>query len=85
LTVRELEVLQLVAKGRTNAEIAKILFLSEATVKTHLRRIFGKLRVTDRASAVATAIAAGGFVPVQRGSANHAPPDRLIPGQQAGI
>jgi len=69
LTVRELEVLQLVAMGRTNAEIAKRLFLSEATVKTHLRRIFGKLQVTDRASAVATAIAAGGLVPVQRGGA----------------
>jgi two-component system, NarL family, nitrate/nitrite response regulator NarL len=66
LTVRELEVLQLVAMGRTNAEIAKLLFLSEATVKTHLRRIFGKLQVTDRASAVAAAIAAGGLVPVQR-------------------
>ncbi|MGH3512032.1 MAG: LuxR C-terminal-related transcriptional regulator [Pseudonocardiaceae bacterium] len=66
LTVRELEVLQLVAIGRTNAEIAKILFLSEATVKTHLRRIFGKLQVSDRASAVATAIATGGLVPVQR-------------------
>jgi len=69
LTVRELEVLQLVAMGRTNAEIAKLLFLSEATVKTHLRRIFGKLQVTDRASAVATAIAAGGLVPMQRGGA----------------
>lgn len=67
LSVREREVLQLVAEGRTNAEIAKILFLSEATIKTHLRRIFGKLQVTDRASAVATAIAPGGLVPVQRG------------------
>jgi two-component system, NarL family, nitrate/nitrite response regulator NarL len=65
LSARELEVLQLVAKGRTNAEIAKEFFLSEATVKTHLRRIFGKFQVTDRASAVATAIAAGGLVPVQ--------------------
>lgn len=70
LSPRELEVLQLVAEGRTNAEIAKTLFLSEATVKTHLRRIFGKLQVTDRASAVATAIAAGGLVPVQRDGAN---------------
>jgi two-component system nitrate/nitrite response regulator NarL len=65
LSARELEVLQLVSKGRTNAEIAKEFFLSEATVKTHLRRIFGKLQVTDRASAVATAIVAGDIVPVQ--------------------
>lgn len=70
LSARELEVLQLVADGRTNAEIAKAFFLSESTVKTHLRRIFGKLQVTDRASAVATAIAAGGLVPVQRNGAN---------------
>lgn len=66
LSVRELEVLRLVAEGRTNAEIAKAFFLSEATVKTHLRRIFSKLQVTDRASAVATAIAVGGIVPAQR-------------------
>lgn len=66
LSAREAEVLQLVAEGRTNGEIAKTLFLSEATVKTHLRRIFGKLEVTDRAAAVATAIAEGGFVAVQR-------------------
>lgn len=70
LSVRELEVLQLVAEGRTNAKIAKAFFLSEATVKTHLRRIFGKLQVTDRASAVANAIAAGDLVPVQRNGAN---------------
>ncbi|MGH8921153.1 MAG: LuxR C-terminal-related transcriptional regulator, partial [Actinomycetes bacterium] len=70
LSAREREVLQLVAQGRTNAVIAKALFLSEATVKTHLRRIFGKLQVTDRASAVATAIAAGGLVPVRHTDAN---------------
>ncbi len=72
LSTRELEVLQLVADGRTNAEIAKAFFLSEATVKTHLRRIFGKLQVTDRASAVATAIAAGDLFPVPRNGANQA-------------
>ncbi len=71
LSIRELEVLQLVAQGRTNAEIARAFFLSEATIKTHLRRIFGKLQVTDRASAVATAIAAGALVPAQRNGANH--------------
>jgi DNA-binding NarL/FixJ family response regulator len=70
LSTRELEVLQLVAEGRTNAEIAKTLFLSEATIKTHLRRIFGKLQVSDRASAVATAITAGGLVPVQHDGAD---------------
>lgn len=70
LSARELEVLQLVADGLTNAEIARALFLSEATVKTHLRRIFGKLQVTDRASAVATAIATCGLVPVQHSGAN---------------
>ncbi|MGH3529147.1 MAG: response regulator transcription factor, partial [Pseudonocardiaceae bacterium] len=64
-----LQVLQLVANGRTNAEIAKAFFLSEATIKTHLRRIFAKLEVTDRASAVATAIATGRLVPVQRNGA----------------
>lgn len=69
LSARELQVLQLVASGRTNAEIAKAFFLSEATIKTHLRRIFTKLQVTDRASAVATAIATGGLVPVQRNGA----------------
>lgn len=69
LSARELQVLQLVASGRTNAEIAKEFYLSEATIKTHLRRIFGKLHVTDRASAVATAIAAGSLVPVQRNGA----------------
>jgi len=84
LSSREVEVLQLVAEGRTNAEIAKAFFLSEATVKTHLRRIFGKLQVTGRASAVATAIAtgaiiAGGLVPVQHNRARHDHPVSLVP------
>lgn len=55
LSTREREVLALVAQGRTNAEAAAALFISEATVKTHLQHIYAKLEVPDRASAVATA------------------------------
>ncbi|MQA94475.1 MAG: response regulator [Streptosporangiales bacterium] len=55
LSARELEVLRLVAKGRANRAIAADLFISEATVKTHLTHIYGKLGVSDRAAAVATA------------------------------
>ena len=50
---RELEVLRLVAKGKTNKEIAAELFISEATVKTHLLHVYEKLEANDRASAVA--------------------------------
>jgi DNA-binding NarL/FixJ family response regulator len=52
LTVREVEVLQLVVKGNTNAEIANALFISEATVKTHISNIFTKLDLRDRVQAV---------------------------------
>ncbi|MFC7310071.1 response regulator [Streptomyces monticola] len=55
LSTREREVLALVAKGTSNREIAAELFISEATVKTHLTHIYGKLGVKDRAAAVATA------------------------------
>lgn len=54
LSTRELEVLRLVARGTGNREIATELFISEATVKTHLTHIFAKLDVKDRAAAVAT-------------------------------
>jgi len=59
LTGRELEVLQLVADGRSNREIGATLFLSEATVKSHLVHINTKLGVRSRTSAVAAAREAG--------------------------
>ena len=59
LSARELEVLALVAKGLTNADIGQALHISEATVKTHLLRTFGKLDVSDRTAAVTTAMALG--------------------------
>jgi len=59
LTERELEVLQLVAQGLTNQEIANRLFLSLNTVKAHSRNIYGKLGVHSRTQAVATARAVG--------------------------
>ncbi|MFB4308487.1 response regulator [Actinomadura sp. GTD37] len=55
LSARELEVLRLVARGTGNREIAAELFISEATVKTHLTHIYAKLDANDRAAAVATA------------------------------
>ncbi|GAA5205294.1 response regulator [Microbacterium kyungheense] len=59
LTERELEVLRLVAEGTTNRDIASSLFLSEATVKTHLLHIYAKLGATDRAAAVAVGFQRG--------------------------
>jgi DNA-binding NarL/FixJ family response regulator len=53
LTDRELDILRLVAAGTSNKEAAKRLFISEATVKTHLLHLYGKLCVRDRAAAVA--------------------------------
>jgi DNA-binding NarL/FixJ family response regulator len=55
LSGREIEVLRLVSDGRSNREIAKQLFLSETTVKSHLVHIYGKLGVRSRTSAVARA------------------------------
>jgi len=55
LTDRELDVLRLLATGASNPEIAKSLFVTEATVKTHLVHIFGKLGVDTRSRAVAVA------------------------------
>jgi len=59
LSQRELEVLGLIAQGCTNRETATRLFISEATVKTHLLHAYAKLGVRDRAAAVAAAYARG--------------------------
>jgi len=59
LSARETEVLARVARGATNAEIGQQLHISEATVKTHLLRAFGKLGVSDRTAAVTTALERG--------------------------
>jgi DNA-binding NarL/FixJ family response regulator len=59
LTPRELDVLRALAAGGTNADIGRVLFISEATVKTHLLRVFTKLGVEDRTTAVTTALQRG--------------------------
>lgn len=55
LSSREIEVLELVAAGRSNSEVAEQLFVSETTVKSHLAHIFSKLDVTSRTAAVSEA------------------------------
>jgi len=65
-TSRELQVLAGVARGLTNAEIGRELFIGEATVKTHLLRVFTKLDVTDRTRAVTTAMERGLLEPPGR-------------------
>jgi len=59
LTDREIEVLQLLAKGKSNLEIGSDLFITEGTVKFHLNNIFNKLQAKDRAQAVITALRRG--------------------------
>ena len=59
LTPREVEVLAAVARGLSNAEIGRSLFIGEATVKTHLLRVFAKLGVDDRTRAVTVAMERG--------------------------
>ncbi|MFG1702572.1 response regulator transcription factor [Nonomuraea sp. M3C6] len=59
LSAREREVLELVAEGLTNPEIGRRLYIGEATVKTYLLRVFGKLGVSDRTSAVLAALDLG--------------------------
>ena len=59
LSPRETEVLQLLTKGRSNKEIAASLFVSEDTVKAHLKTLFAKLKVQDRTEAAISAIRHG--------------------------
>jgi DNA-binding NarL/FixJ family response regulator len=66
LSERELEVLRLISQGLTNRAAAARLFISEATVKTHLLHIYAKLEVSDRAAAVATAFERGLLGPRRR-------------------
>jgi DNA-binding NarL/FixJ family response regulator len=63
LSQREIEVLELVAAGTTNREAAVKLFISEATVKSHLLNIYAKLGVSDRAAAVAEGFNRGLLTP----------------------
>lgn len=63
LSEREMEILTTVAKGATNKEIAAQLFISEATVKTHLLHVYEKLGVKDRAAAVGAAYEQGLLLP----------------------
>jgi len=59
LTPRELEVFELVARGRSNAEIADELYISDATVKTHVAHALAKLDLRDRVQAVVFAYESG--------------------------
>jgi len=56
LTVRDIQVLELLADGKSNKEVAQALGISDETVKSHLKRLFEKLGVTDRTEAVALAL-----------------------------
>jgi DNA-binding NarL/FixJ family response regulator len=76
LTERELEVLRHVGHGQSNAEIAEDLFLSEATVKTHLAHVMQKQALRDRVQAVVLAYEAGLVRPGHQGGNDHDAPSR---------
>jgi DNA-binding NarL/FixJ family response regulator len=59
LTAREIEILELLSRGAGNKEIARSLFITEATVKTHLNHVYGKLGVDTRTAAVSKAVELG--------------------------
>ena len=71
LTLREQEILQHVAKGLSNAEIADTLYVSENTVKTHVKNILGKLHTKNRSEAVAYASRLGFLEPGGAPRATH--------------